>query len=469
MIKRLSALLVLTSIFFVFISPVSAQTTEGPIYIVQPGDSLFSIAQRFNISIDELMNVNNITDPDTLSAGQRLIIPGLKGVTGVLDTQVINFGDSFRSLVRRTQVPVDLLRKLNHVVSPTEFYVGASMIVPQQEQADDISSVTPAAGESLLELSIRNNSDPWTLTGLNDLAGTWDGVPGDVLYAPGIAEGGQAATGLPPAFKNAQLKGLPLMQGRTAVIFVQTDPDIVLGGMLVTQPLHFFPMPDGSQVALQGVHALLEPGIYPLRLDAILADGTRQSYEQTVLVVSGNYPEDPLLRVDPSTIDPAITEPETQRIIAAVQEATPQKFWDGLYITPAALYAESSYFTSRFGNRRTYIGQGTELEIFGFHTGVDFGGGVGLPITAPAAGRVVFTEALTVRGNATIVDHGWGVYSGFWHQSEFKVQVGDVVQQGQILGLVGGTGRVTGAHLHWELWVNGVQVDPLDWLNQAYP
>jgi murein DD-endopeptidase MepM/ murein hydrolase activator NlpD len=44
-----------------------------------------------------------------------------------------------------------------------------------------------------------------------------------------------------------------------------------------------------------------------------------------------------------------------------------------------------------------------------------------------------------------------------------------MVQQNEVIGLVGGTGRVTGPHLHWELWVNGVQADPLDWLNQAYP
>ena len=81
----------------------------------------------------------------------------------------------------------------------------------------------------------------------------------------------------------------------------------------------------------------------------------------------------------------------------------------------------------------------------------------------------MFAGPWTVRGNATVIDHGWGVYSGFWHQSAIQVQVGDMVEQNQVIGLVGGTGRVTGAHLHWELWVNGVQVDPLDWLIQAYP
>jgi murein DD-endopeptidase MepM/ murein hydrolase activator NlpD len=214
---------------------------------------------------------------------------------------------------------------------------------------------------------------------------------------------------------------------------------------------------------------LLEPGVYPLRIDAILPDGSVQSYEQLIVIKSGDYPEDPLLYVDPATIEPTSTEAEQQELVALVAEATSERLWTGDFASPASLYAESTYFTSRYGNRRMYIGQGTELKVPGFHTGLDFGGGVGLPITAPAAGRVIFASPWTVRGNATIIDHGWGVYSGFWHQSKFNVAVGDLVEQGQIIGEVGGTGRVTGAHLHWELWVNGVQVDPMDWLIQAYP
>ena len=99
---------------------------------------------------------------------------------------------------------------------------------------------------------------------------------------------------------------------------------------MVDHPLHFFPTEDGTQVALQGVHALLEPGIYPLRLDATLSDGSTQSYEQPILIISGNYPEDPLLYVDPATIDPAETEPELQQLISASpRHATPDKIWDG--------------------------------------------------------------------------------------------------------------------------------------------
>jgi murein DD-endopeptidase MepM/ murein hydrolase activator NlpD len=470
MTKNIFLFLLLFSLLVFPLQPANAQSSGGPVYIVQPGDSLSSIAVFFSISLTDLMSVNGITDPNQLTAGQQLLIPGLDGVTGVINTQLINFGDSFRSLTRRTQVPLGMFKRLNHIVSPSEFYVGINMIVPVQEGNQGLNKrISTKAGESLLEAAVRQNTDVWTIAHFNNLQGSWDALPGDILFAPGENDG-QGASGLPPAFVSAEIRDLPIKQGGTGVIKVKTtNPDATLSGILVDHQLHFFPLGDGTQVALQGVHALLPPGIYPLRLDANLPDGSTQSYEQNILIVTGNYPDDPLLYVDPVTIDPAETEPELNKLIGITSVVTPDKLWIGDFYSPASQYAESTYFTSRFGNRRTYIGLNTDLSVQGFHTGLDFGGGTGLPITAPARGKVVIAENWTVRGGTTIIDHGWGVYSGFWHQSKFNVQVGDTVEQGQVIGEVGGTGRVTGPHLHWELWVNGIQVNPLDWLTYTYP
>jgi len=343
------------------------------------------------------------------------------------------------------------------------------MIVPVESGAQPLKTrMTPKTGESLLELAVKQNTDIWTLSHYNDLQGSWDVMPGDTLFIPG-ENGEQNTSGLPSAFISAEISTLPLKQGGTGVIKVRTLPNVTLSGILIDHQLHFFPTEDGTQIALQGVHALVPPGIYPLRLDATLPDGSKQSYEQYILIVSGNYLTGENLVVDPSLIDPAVTDPEQSQLESITLPSTTTKYWNGQFISPAIAYADSTFFTSRYGTRRVYIGQGTDLKINWWHTGLDFGGGVGLAITAPAAGIIVFAGPLTVRGNATIIDHGWGVYSGFWHQSKFDVQVGDVVEQGQVIGEVGGTGRVTGPHLHWELWVNGIQVDPLDWLNQTYP
>lgn len=469
MYKRIT-LAFLLSLSVLFASQqASAQESVGPIYIVQSGDSLSTIALRFSVDLTELMSANGITDPNSLDVGQQLVIPGLEGVTGILNTRVINFGDSFRSLTRSTQVPLSLFKKLNHIISPSEFYVGASMIVPVNAEGQPLNSrITPAAGESLLELAVKNNTDTWTLSHHNSLQGSWDGLPGETLLTSG-AESEKFVSGLPSAFTSVEIRGLPIKQGGTSVIKVKTIPGVTLGGMLVDHPLHFFTEEDGTQVALQGVHALTDPGVYSVRLDATLPNGEVQSYEQFILITSGNYLTGESLPVDPSLIDPAVTGPEQQQLEGITLPSTPLKFWNGPFISPASTYSDTTFPTSYYGTSRVYLGQGTNLQINWWHTGVDFGGGTGLPIIAPAAGKVVFASFLTVRGNATIIDHGWGVYSGFWHQSEFKVQVGDMVAQGQEIGLVGGTGRVTGPHLHWELWVNSVQVEPLDWLDQAYP
>lgn len=464
MLKRLSPFLLFILILSFTVQPASAQAS-GPVYIVQPGDTLLDIAELFNISLNELIAANPSVDPNFLSVGQQLVIPGLEGVTGILETEVIPFGDSLRSLSRRTQVSDELLIKLNRLVSPAQLYVGTSLIIPMQEQQEPLRTrITTTKGESLFELAVKQGSDPWSLVSVNKLSGTWDALPGDILYSPtGSSEGN--ATGLPSAFLSASIEPLPLVQGSTEVIRARVQEGASLSGKLVDMPLHFF-QANGEQVALQGIHALLEPGVYPLLMEATLADGSKQSFEQMLLVTSGNYSSEDIPLNDPSFIDPAVTEPELENIVALTIPATPTRYWTDIFTSPAT---DPDCFTSRYGTRRTYKIINSDAETPGFHTGLDFCGGEGLQIFAPAPGTVVFAAPLTVRGYATVIDHGWGVYSGFWHQSQILVNVGDTVQQGQVVGVVGGTGRVTGAHLHWDLWVNGIQVNPLNWLNQAYP
>lgn len=468
MLKRLFTIAL--SLLLIFSSrTVSAQTPTppslaGPVYIVENGDTLWSIAALFNTSINDIMLANGLPNAD-IYIGDRLVIPGLEGLSGTLITKIVPFGETLRSLSRQYRVDEALLKKLNHIVSPTELYAGAKLIILQQ----DDQPAWPARsnleqGETLLELAVRQKTDAWTLAEINRLPGTWAGLPDDVLYLPSGSSDAKP-TGLPAAFSSVNVTPLPLVQGITVQILTTVTEPVTLGGRLVDRPLNFFQMNGSSWVALQGVHAMLEPGIYPLRLDATLADGSAQSFEQNVLIASGYYRQETLF-VEAKTIDPAVTEPENAQILELVSSITPQRYWNEVFQSPA-YYPDT--FTSRFGNRREYKAIGSRETLLGFHTGLDFGGGTGLPITAPAPGVVVFASPLEVRGNATIIDHGWGVFSGFWHQSEILVQVGQKVGTGDIIGKVGDTGRVTGPHLHWEIWVNGIQVDPQEWLEKKFP
>src|ERR671919_2219327 len=153
--KRGSLLLVFLLILSFTVQPALAQAS-GPVYIVQSGDTLSFIASRFNVTINDLVAANPSLDPNFLSEGQQLVIAGLEGITGVLETEIISFGDSLRSLSRRTQVADEQLKKLNHLVSPTELYVGISLIVPTQDQQEPLNTrISASTGETLLELAVK--------------------------------------------------------------------------------------------------------------------------------------------------------------------------------------------------------------------------------------------------------------------------------------------------------------------------
>jgi murein DD-endopeptidase MepM/ murein hydrolase activator NlpD len=158
-------------------------------------------------------------------------------------------------------------------------------------------------------------------------------------------------------------------------------------------------------------------------------------------------------------LDPAVDDAEMNILRGVMSAFNPERYFTSLMGLPAA-----AGISSPFGSLRTYNGS----DIQRIHTGTDFAGAPGSPIFAPASGRVVLADTLNIRGVATVIDHGWGIYTGYWHQSDRYVSLGDFVTTGQVIGAIGSTGRVTGAHLHWELWVNGVPVDPMQWVSVAF-
>ena len=103
------------------------------------------------------------------------------------------------------------------------------------------------------------------------------------------------------------------------------------------------------------------------------------------------------------------------------------------------------------------------------HEGIDFAVDAGTPIYSDARGRVVFAGLTQVRGNMVVVDHGLGVFTAYYHQSQMAVQPGQMVEAGDLIGRVGTTGLSTGNHLHWSLFVHGDYVDPMEWTRRVLP
>ncbi len=108
-----------------------------------------------------------------------------------------------------------------------------------------------------------------------------------------------------------------------------------------------------------------------------------------------------------------------------------------------------------FGKKRFFNG-----EARAPHLGMDIPAPQGQAAMAPAAGKVVQTGDYFFNGRTVMIDHGQGLVSMLCHLSEIKVKAGDVVKQGDVIGLVGSTGRATGPHLHWTVSLNDARIDP---------
>jgi len=155
--------------------------------------------------------------------------------------------------------------------------------------------------------------------------------------------------------------------------------------------------------------------------------------------------------------DPEVVE-EDRALRAAVQSVrTPLRMWQGYFRLPT-----EGVISSTFGLLRSYNG----AEPTDFHSGLDFAGPLGTDILAANAGIVAWTGETERRGRGVIIDHGQGVFSSYWHMANVATAPGTPVAAGAVIGRVGNTGLSTGPHLHWELTVYGVPVDPLPWLRE---
>lgn len=239
-------------------------------------------------------------------------------------------------------------------------------------------------------------------------------------------------------------------------------------GTLGERPLRFFPWGEGF-MAITGLPVELTagsaavkvlgpaaPGAAPVELTGTL-DVQEPGYPERELKVSGKY-------VEP----PAEVKARMAADRKAFAAAFAQPFAAPLFGRNFA-WPRQDRITAPYGDRRTFNG-----KLSSQHFGVDIDGDPGTPVTAANDGTVVMTRDNYSAGKTVIVHHGAGLYTTYFHLSRISVKNGTRVKQGQRLGLVGSTGRVTGPHLHWgvkadDLWVDGERLLRLDFFPPAVP
>ena len=254
-----------------------------------------------------------------------------------------------------------------------------------------------------------------------------------------------------------------LAQGNTGLLHVTGDGLQGARARFMNKLIEFFPEPDDGFYGFVAVSMDQSPRKYDLDIFTWFDDESRETINTQVEVTLGSFiKQDVTLAPDKAYLaDPEIERNELARMESIFDNVTTTQLWDA---NGFQLPIPGGELTSPFGAFRTFNGT---LETR--HTGWDIRATLGQPIMASASGTVAYTGLMDIHGNFVAIDHGYGVYSTYSHFSQVHVTRGQSITQGQVLGTVGSTGRTSGPHFHWEIVVNGVYVDSIQFMQMWKP
>lgn len=366
-------------------------------------------------------------------------------------------GDTWLALSIRYQLPIETLQNENpHMNSQRQPTIGSMIQIPATGQEEVTSKILRPYSQSLFSTAMRTNQTVWGLAMRNGIASPY--VP--LLYRALIIPDD---TAVPREFP----VGVDVLEVSQTI--AQPGQAIGVRG-LVEENVAFTAVLDGNEtdlftdgnhlVALTGMGAFFGSGQPELTIQA--GNGPLWSQPWQFQDKDDWIVQNLNLTGDAAKIDQESIDKERARLMEIWHTDTAVPQWQGNFIEPIGDYLQIS---APYGARRSYNGG----PVRTYHEGVDYSAYGGTAVFAPAKGTVIIAEELYVRGGAVIIDHGMGIYTGFYHMSSVGVDVGDVVTQGQLIGEVGTTGLSTGNHLHWDLLVNGIWVDAQAFRDQSMP
>jgi murein DD-endopeptidase MepM/ murein hydrolase activator NlpD len=270
----------------------------------------------------------------------------------------------------------------------------------------------------------------------------------------------------PPGHRPPRVRWSPAVPGEGTFAVLVLEPEARAMPVFEVQArardhtIALTPLGGGAYFGLVAVPLSAEE--IPVEVSVTLIDGARLTQRLALLVRSREFPTTRLsvasrfTAPDERALERIRREHEIVR--AALGTVTGVPLWDGAFILPRL-----DDTTSPYGQRRLF-----NNELRSRHTGLDLRGATGDPVYASNSGRVVLARDLFYSGNTIYIDHGLGLFTGYFHLSKHDVTEGQWVEKGQLIGRIGATGRVTGPHLHWSLYLQGAALDPGALLEGAF-
>ena len=375
------------------------------------------------------------------------------GTPAPLSPLVVAPGDTWTALALRYGTDEVTLRALNpHLNGQRQPAVGRTVALPAGVVERAGRLLRPNDG-GLLQMAARVGQSPWALSQANTLSHPYR----PTLFRPLLLPGQGIIRELPAGFLALEFWPAPAAPGqalglRGEVIAATDGPAPAITAHLAGLPVATA-VEEGRFVGLVGTGAFFGGG----EPELLVQVGDAPAWAQPWTFVEREWEYQELtLTGEAAEIDQQARDEERARLRAIWTVVSGTPLWDGPFQLPLDDYLSVS---ANYGARRSYNG-GPYLT---YHEGVDFSAYGGTPVYAPAAGTVLLAEQLYVRGGAVIIDHGLGVFSGFYHLSAVHATPGQTVRPGDLLGEVGTTGLSTGNHLHWDLLMSGVWVDAAAW------
>ncbi len=285
-----------------------------------------------------------------------------------------------------------------------------------------------------------------------------------MFVVTGIASSGQTKSAAAPAW-SVRWQPIRVVNGSPILFQVKAPLGLTsLSGKWLEHNVSFDKNPKSTTwTSIAGVPLDTKPGVYTLVLTGVTKAGKEISFSRRIAVKEEKY------RTIAITVETKYTEPSKEQLDVIARDkqtkqetfahVTSEREWAGAFRAPV-----SAPLSDTFGTRRVF-----NAETRSVHQGLDFAAAAGTPVEAANSGVVLLARPLYFEGNFVVIDHGQGLLTLYMHLSEISVKEGDKVARGQVIGLVGGTGRASGPHLHLAVRWQGTYLDPAVLLKLKLP